>query len=125
MSQKISLSPRRYFAFVGVAAIVNVVLFFIGQAAGATYDVKAQTNVNLGLVVGMTFAQLAVGFLIAWLATRFAPKTFGLLVWVGVGFALITSPGGWVSSQDAATGITLALMHVSGAAAWFFGVKKK
>ena len=125
MSQKVQIRTGRYFALVGAAAIVNVVLFLIGQASGATYDVKAQTNVNLGLVIGMTFAQLAVGFLFAWLAARYAPKAFGPLVWVGVGFAIITSPGGWVSSQDAATGITLALMHVSGAAAWFFGVKTK
>ena len=125
MSQKVQIRAGRYFAFVGAASAVNVVLFLIGQAAGATYDVKAQTNVNLGLVIGMTVAQLAVGFLVAWLAARFAPKAFGPLVWVGLGFAIITSPGGWVASQDAATGITLALMHVSGAAAWFLGVKNK
>ena len=124
MSQKVQIRAGRYFALVGAAAIVNVVLFLIGQASGATYDVKAQTNVNLGLVIGMTVSQLAVGFLIAWLAARFAPKAFSPLVWVGVVFAIITAPGGWVASQDAATGITLALMHVSGAAAWFLGVRK-
>ena len=124
MSQKVQIRAGRYFALVGAAAIVNVVLFLIGPASGATYDVKAQTNVNLGLVIGMTVSQLAVGFLIAWLAARFAPKAFSPLVWVGVVFAIITAPGGWVASQDAATGITLALMHVSGAAAWFLGVRK-
>ena len=125
MSHKVQIRTGRYFVFVGGAAALNVVLFLIGQAAGATYDVNAQTNVNLGLVIGMTIAQLAVGFLIAWLAARFAPKTLTALVWVGLAFAILTSPGGWVASQDAATGVTLALMHATGAAAWVFGVKKK
>lgn len=125
MSQKVQIRTGRYFAFVGAASAVNVVLFLIGQSAGATYDVKAQTTVNLGIVIGMTVAQLSVGYLFAWLAARFAPKTFGPLIWVGVAFAIITSPGGWVTSQDAATGSVLGLMHFTGAAAWFLGMRKK
>lgn len=125
MSKKINVHAGRYFGLVAAAVVVNVVLFLIGQASGATYDVKAQSTVNLGIVVGMTVAQLSVGFVLAWLVARFAPKFFGALVWVGVGFAIITAPGGWVASQDPVTGITLGLMHVSGAAAWFLGVKNK
>ena len=125
MNQKVRIRTGRYFAFVGAAAAVNIALFLIGQAAGATYDVNAQTNVNLGIVIGMTIAQLSVGFLFAWLTARFAPKTFGSLIWVGVGFAIITSPGGWIASQDVATGIVLGLMHFTGAAAWFLGMRKQ
>lgn len=124
MVESTKTNPRRYFAFVGLAVIVNVGLFFVGQAIGATYEVQAQAPVNVGLVVGMTVAQLSVGFLIARLTTKFAPKFFSALVWVGFAFAIISAPGGWVASQDAATGIALGLMHLSGALAWLFGVKK-
>lgn len=124
MVESTKISPRRYFAFVGIAVIVNVGIFLAGQAIGATYEVQAPSPVNAGLVVGMTVAQLSVGFLIAWLTTKFAPKFFSALVWVGFAFAIISAPGGWVASQDAATGIALGLMHLSGALAWLFGVKK-
>jgi hypothetical protein len=63
MTQKTSLRASRYFSLVGVAAAINVVVFLIGQASGATYDVKAPTPVILVMVIGMTVAQLAVGSL--------------------------------------------------------------
>lgn len=124
MAERIKISARRFFAFVGIAVIVNVGLFLAGQALGATYEVQAPSPVNAGLVVGMTVGQLSVGFLIAWLTTKYAPRFFGALVWSGFAFAIISAPGGWIASQDSATGIALGLMHLSGALAWLFGVKK-
>lgn len=74
MGQKVQIRVGRYFALVGAATAANVVLFLIGQAVGASYDVNAPTTVNVGIVTGMTVSQLSVGFFIAWLAARFAPK---------------------------------------------------
>lgn len=125
MSDKIKIRSGRYFSFVAAAAAINVVVFLIGQAAGATYDVNAPSPVNIGIVIGMTIAQLAVGYLIALATARFAPKLFAALIWVGAGFAILSAPGGWFMSGDAATGVALGLMHVTGAVAWFFGVKTK
>ena len=125
MSEKSKIRVPRFFALAGGAALVNVVLFLIGQAIGATYDVSDQAEVTFGLVIGATVAPMALGLGLALLTSKFLPNAFSVLVWGGFIVALVSAPAPWVMSGDAATGIALGLMHVSAGFAWLLGVKAK
>ena len=123
MSLKASISVSRFAILAVAAAVVNVVVFFIGQAAHASYSVGSPAPINAVMVAIATIAPLAVGAFVAHLVGRRGSKALKILAWVGFGFAVISSPNGWVLSHDTATGLTLGAMHLIAAFAWLLAVK--
>lgn len=123
MSSKVSISVSRIAILTATAAIVNVVLFFIGNVAGATYAVGSPAPINAVMVAIATIVPLAVGTFVAHLVGRKGNKALKILAWAGFGFAVISSPNGWVLSHDTATGLTLGAMHLVAAFAWLLAVK--
>jgi len=125
MSSKVSINVSRVAIWVVAAAVANVVLFFVGENAGATYSVGSPIPVN-GLVSAIaTLFPLSVGAFVASLVGKKGSKALNILVWAGFVVAVISAPNGWVMSQDAATGLTLGAMHLVAAFAWLLAIKPR
>ena len=125
MSSKVKISASRVAIVVAAAAVANVVLFFIGESAGATYSVGSPVSVDAVMTAIATVVPLTIGAFVANVVGKKSLKALNILVWVGFAFAIISAPNGWVMSQDAATGLTLGAMHVVAAFAWLLGVKPR
>lgn len=125
MSSKVGISVSRFAIWAAVAAVANVVLFFIGQSAGATFSVGSPAPIDAVMVAIATIIPLAIGALVAYLVGKKGTKALNILVWVGFGVAIISSPNAWVMSQDTATGLSLGAMHIVAAFAWLLAAKPK
>jgi len=124
MAEVNSISFKKVLVATGIAAAVNASLFAIGSATGATWDVGAPAQVGIGMVLGATLAPMLLGGLVTKFAAGKWPRLRSVLSWSGLTFAILSAPGGFISSSDLATGISLGLMHVIVGFAWFFGIKK-
>ena len=125
MSSKVSNRISRVVIWVAAAAIANVVLFFIGVGAGATYNVGSPARIDAVMTAIATVVPLSIGAFVAHLVGKKGTKVLSILVWVGFGVAVISSPNGWVMSHDTATGVTLMAMHLVAAFAWLLAVKPR
>jgi len=125
MSSKASISVASVAIWVAAAAAVNVVLFFIGENAGATYSVGSPVPVDAVITGIATVVPLTIGAFVANLVGKKSLKALNILVWVGFVVAFISAPNGWVMSQDTTTGLTLGAMHLVAASAWLFAVKPR
>ena len=125
MSSKVSISVSRVAIWVTAAAAANVVLFFIGENAGATFSVGSPAPIDELMTSIATAVPLCIGAFVANLVGKKGKKALNILVWVGFVVAIISAPGGWVMSQDAATGLTLGTMHLVAAFAWLLAVKPR
>ena len=100
------------------ASVVNVVLWGIGRAAGASFLVDpalGDPNVEVGAlkVVVTTVVPFAVGVLLVALAARRSRRWVG---GVGVGGAVValgSAAGPLDGGHDTATGVLLATMHLT------------
>ena len=117
------LDLKKLFFATVAAVITNLVLFFLGSALGATWDVGQPVSVGIGLVLIATIVPLLVGGLVVKLISSRWPRSQNWFAWGVLIFAIVGSPMGWISSGDAATGISLGLMHVVEGLAWFFAVR--
>ena len=125
LSSKVSVSVSRVAIGVAAAAVANVVLFFIGENAGATYIVGSPAPIN-ALVTGIaTVVPLSIGAFVASYVGKKGTKALYVLVWVGFIVAIVSAPNGWVLSQDTSTGLTLGAMHLVAAFAWLLAVKPR
>lgn len=123
MANQNPISAKKYFTALGIGIAANIVIFFIGAAASATYEVGQPMKVTALSVAVASALPTTIAFLVIRPIIRRKPNFLPWAQWIGVVFALISSPGGWISSNDTATGIALGLMHLTLAAAWFFGIK--
>lgn len=96
-----------------IAAVVNLIIYFIFSAAGASYEVTgAPTNPDALAVIIMSIlpALLAAGLLL--LLGKVAPNA-AVKIFVGIAVVLLVfSFGGIMGAQDTATLIGLGLMHL-------------
>lgn len=125
MSSKVSIKVSRVAIFVAAAAVANVVLFFIGQAAGATYSVGSPAPIDALMAGIATVVPLSIGAFVANQVGKKGTKALNVLVWVGFAVAVISSPNGWFLSGDTATGLILGAMHLVAAFAWLLAVKPR
>jgi hypothetical protein len=95
------------------AAIVNVALFLIFQAAGATYENTAGMPVGVINVLIMTLVPLLVGLGILALVSRRRPGLIKIGKWTGIALALLTIAMTAATGFDTPGFIALALMHVT------------
>ena len=125
MSSNIGITVSRVAIWVAAAVVANVVLFFTGQAAGATYSVGSPAPIDAVMTAIATVVPLSIGAFVAYFVGKKSTKALKILVWVGFGLAVISAPNGWVLSQDVATGLTLGAMHLVAACAWLLAVKPR
>lgn len=100
------------------ASVVNVVLWGIGRAAGASFLVDpavGSPNVQVSAlkVVVTTVLPFAVGVLLLALARRRSHRWVVGVGVVGAAFALSSAAGPLDGGHDTATGVLLATMHLT------------
>ena len=105
------------------ASGVNVVLWGIGRAAGASFLVDpalGDPNVEVGglKVVATTVVPFAVGVLLLALAARRSRRWVVAVGVVGAAFAVGSAAGPLDGGHDTATGVLLATMHLTTGAAF-------
>jgi Family of unknown function (DUF6069) len=94
------------------SAIVNVALFLIFQAAGATYQNTPGMPVGLTNVLIMTIVPLLSGLgTVALISLRW-PRFITIGKWTGVALALLTIAMTATTGFDTLGFVALALMHV-------------
>ena len=107
----------------GSALLANAIAYAIGSAAGATWDVGMPFKVGIAMVIGATLAPMVLGALVARFAAARWAKSQSWFAWGVLALAVVSAPGGLVSSPNLATGISLAAMHVVVGLAWFWAIK--
>ncbi|MGH3901088.1 MAG: DUF6069 family protein [Pseudonocardiaceae bacterium] len=98
-----------------VAAVVNLVIFFIGAAAGASFaflDRGTLHEIGAWSVIVATVPPLVIGTALAALLARWWSWVIRLAQVIGGGLALLTVAGPLMTDADSATRLALALMHV-------------
>ena len=116
-----SLNATRLGLGIVVAIVVNLVVYAVGSAAGATWIANGQP-VGWFMVPIATVIAMAIGGLITWLLARRWDKATITMAWVGLVFAVISVPGPLLGSTDTPTRWALAAMHVTTGIIWFFVV---
>lgn len=116
------LSMRRLGVTIATALALNLVVYGVGTAAGATWVANGQT-ITWILVVAATAVAVALGWGATSLLARRWDRARSVLAWVGLAFAVVSAPAPLLASDDAATGWSLALMHVVTGIAWFVAVR--
>jgi len=121
-----STAPRlrwgRLWLAIAAAVVVNLLVYAIGSAAGATWIANGQA-IAWFLVIIATIVPMVLGALITWLLTRAWAGALAAMAWVGLAFALVTVPAPLLSSDNRPTGLALAAMHVVTGVAWFVAVR--
>jgi len=114
-------SRGRFAIVVAVAAAVNLAIFAIGSAAGASMIVNtgSATQLIAVLPVVATVVPLVLAGLVTWFVARRVRVFRPVAGWVGAVVALFSTIAPFVMSADAATGVSLAAMHVVAGVAWF------
>ena len=103
------------------AVVVNLVVYAVASAAGATWIANGQ-SVGWFMVPIATVVAMAIGGLVTWLLARRWEKATITMAWVGLIFAVISVPGPLLGSDDAPTRFALAAMHITTGIIWFFAV---
>ena len=103
------------------AVVVNLIVYAVASAAGATWIANGQA-VGWFMVPIATVVAMAIGGLVTWLLARRWEKATITMAWVGLIFAVISVPGPLLGSDDAPTRFALAAMHVTTGIAWFITV---
>lgn len=118
------INLRRMAIATGIAILINLVIYAIGSAAGATWLANGQT-IAWFLVVAATIIPMVIGAVATWLLEkRWAKATTGM-AWIGLIFGLVTVPAPLLSSSNGPTGVALAAMHVSTGVTWFLAVRPR
>ncbi len=103
------------------ALVVNLIVYAVGSAAGATWIANGQP-VGWYLVVIATALSMAVGGAITFLLARRWSRATMVMAWVGLAIAIVSVPSPVMASDNAPTGWSLAAMHVITGVAWFVAV---
>ena len=115
------LNVKRLGLGIVVAVVVNLVVYAVGSAAGATWIANGQA-VGWFMVPIATIIAMAIGGLITWLLARRWDKATITMAWVGIVFAVISVPGPLLGSTDTPTRWALATMHITTGIVWFVAV---
>lgn len=118
-----SLDSRRLVLASAIAAGVNLALFAVGSASGATWATSSPMGIGPLTVAGATLVPLlAVGAVVGSLAAR-RPNLPRLAARAGLAFGVLGAPIPFLASSDLATSVSLAPMHVVAGLAWFLAVR--
>jgi len=98
----------------GAALALNLVAYAIANAANASWEVGQPQPVGVAAVAASSIVPILIGTL----SFNRIPRLQSVLPVGGLVFALISSPGGYLASQETATGIALASMHLITGLVW-------
>ena len=115
------LNAKRLGLGIVVAVVVNLIVYAVASATGATWIANGQA-VGWFMVPIATVVAMAIGGLITWLLARRWDKATITMAWVGIAFAVISVPGPLLGSTDTPTRWALAAMHITTGIVWFVAV---
>lgn len=113
------VAPARAALGVGAALAVNVALFLVGGALGATFDVGQAQPASVVAVVVTTVLTLGIGLAVLALVVRRRPGLQRPASWAGLAFAVLSVAAPLTMAAETTTGATLAAMHLATGATWF------
>ncbi|TAP28583.1 MULTISPECIES: DUF6069 family protein [Micrococcaceae] len=122
--------PNSPFNFIQVviaalgAGYLNVIIFFIGIASGASMKVGSNPEKVIGfdnILQATWIPLLAFGFIV-FLIGRAKKGIIKVAQWVGLVIAVVSSISAIMTAADVATAVTLTVIHIVTGAAWFFAV---
>lgn len=117
-----SVSPARL-AIAGCGALgANLLVFGVGTAAGATWEIAAPEPVNALMVVVSTLLPFLLAGALTWLVARRFPVAPRWFAWAGLVVGVVSAPVGFLASSDVTTGASLAAMHLVAGVSWFLAV---
>jgi hypothetical protein len=125
MAHQFQISTKRVAIGTAIALLTNIVIYLIGSSASATWQVGLPTTVSLPLVAIATAVPMLLGGLTVGLISKRWPGVIGLSSWAVLIFSIAGAPSGYISSQDAATGVALGAMHLVVGFAWFVSIRNK
>lgn len=125
MAKQFHVSYKRVLIGATAALIANIILYLIGGAAAATWQVGLPFTVSLAMVAFATVFPMLLGGFIVGILAKWKPGIVGLASWLVLVFALAGSPSGYIASQDLATGLALGAMHLVVGLSWFIGIRAK
>jgi len=102
------------------ASYLNVITYFIGGSAGASWELKNGQVVSFALVLAASWVPILLFGLIVFLIGRKNKGICKVAQWIGLIIALVSIISPVMISADAATAVTLSVMHVISGVAWFF-----
>ena len=124
MPEKFEVSNKRVIAAAGITLAVNIVIYLIGSANSATWDVGFAFKLGLPTLATASVLPIVLGGQIVRLLAKKFSWIIGFASWAVLVFALLGAPGGYVSSNDLPTGLSLGAMHAVVGLAWFFSIRK-
>ena len=124
MAKAFEVSNKRLAMAAGIALVVNAIIYFIGSASSATWDVGFPYKLGLPMLAGASAFPILIGGLIVRLISKKLRWITSFASWAVLIFAIAGSPGGYVSSNDLPTGLSLGAMHVVVGLAWFIALRK-
>ncbi len=122
--------PNSPFNFIQVviaalgAGYLNVIIFFIGIASGASMKVGSNPEKVIGFdnILQFTWLPLLVLGLVVFLIGRAKKGIVKVAQWIGLIIAVVSMISPIMTAADVATGVTLSVIHVVTGVAWFFAV---
>lgn len=108
-----------------VAALVNLIVFWIAGSAGASMAVTQPMHqvIPALVVVLATVIPVGIGAVVTWFVARRWPGFRRLAAWVGLAIGVLSAPATFLVSADLPTAVALSIMHVMVGIAWFIGLR--
>jgi hypothetical protein len=108
-----------------VTTALNVILFLLATAGGASMVVTSPMESTLGIVtvLAATFVALMFAAAVLKLILNKFPGFAVPASWLGFGFAAISSVSPFLAVDELFTGAALATMHVVAGLGWLVGVR--
>lgn len=117
------VSFLRLLVATAVAVVLNLAALVLGGLSGATWQTSAPESINALTVAVTTVVPLLGAGSVTWLIGCQRPGLVRWAAWGGLIFGLALLPMPFVASDDLATAVSLASMHVITTVAWFLAVR--
>lgn len=122
--------PNSPFNFIQViiaalgASYLNVIIFFLGGAAGASWRVGSNAGdvVAFDRLLQFTLIPMIAMGLVVFLIGRAKKGICKIAQWIGLVIAVASIIFPIMNAADFATAVTLSLIHIVTGIAWFFAV---
>jgi hypothetical protein len=110
---------------IAAAAVVNLLLFALGSAAGGAMAVEWPSAMPIAafMPVVATLVPLAAAAVVVWAIARRSPAFLRFAAWAGATVAVLSVVAPLIGGVDLATKLSLAPMHLVAGAAWVLVVR--
>jgi len=117
------VTPARVAIGAAVGLVLNLIALWIGSASGASLETDAPEPINALTVAITSVLPVVLGALVVARVARHRPGFQHVAAWAGSAFAILTAAMPFVVSDDLATALTLASMHVVISVVWFATIR--